>query len=100
MSTTTAVASVSTPNVEIESPPTETLDVASVPVLLKSEWSSGEKIWRSTFSITIASPNVVSSGTSNPARRLRSSSRMYMAYPAIHMTGSTSSAASHGGIDV
>ena len=49
------------------------LAVAIQPASPPSERTSGENFSSSRFWITIASPNVVSSGTSTPERRLRSS---------------------------
>ena len=50
------------------------LPVAIEPAAAPSERTSGEKTCSSAFWMTMASPNVVSSGVSGPARRLRASS--------------------------
>ena len=65
----------SKPNHEIASEPViRQLDWVIAPAAAPSERTSGVKISSRAFWMTIARPNVVSSGTSGPPRRLRASS--------------------------
>jgi hypothetical protein len=90
--TTTATPNVSTSNHGID----RLLDTRqlAVPMLpSSSECTSGEKKYWRRFAITMSKPNVVSSGTSCPARRLRSSIVRWRTYPTTSAPGSTAASA-------
>ena len=62
---------------------------------MSSEWTFAPNSSKSRFWITIARPNVVSSGTRIPERRLRSSSVLWSAQPTTAIAGRTTANAAN-----